>query len=218
LIADEVAGTGRLRTRAGTAGRSGGVGRIRVETSTLTLTDPGDPPFVQDLPTFIFPPPGTPKLRATMLEDSQANNVPVPSDPHANITDNTMVDASIGTSQPVTVHIEAENVPPNTCVDVRVVSKSGPTTVVKSSPLVAKGGGILTATASATFEPGFSVVQLRAFFGDGDTNCALLPAHLRVLKTLNGERVVKLALAGSLGGGSQTVYITETGRRIPVGR
>jgi hypothetical protein len=42
-------------------------------------------------------------------------------------------------------------------------------------------------------------------------------AHLRGLKTLNGERIIKPALAGSLGGGSQTVYITETGRKIPVG-
>jgi hypothetical protein len=214
-----VSGSGVLRARPGSASGDGiaGIGRIRVEGNIVNLADPGDPSFVQDLPTFVFPPAGTPKLRATVLEDSQANTIPVPGDPRANITDNTMVDLTLGTSDPVTVHIEAENIPAGTCVDVRAVAKSGPTQTVKSSPLTAQKGGILTSTADLTFEPGFSVVQLRAVFGDGDTNCALLPAHLRGLKTLNGEQIVKLALGASLGRGSQTTYVTETGRRIPVG-
>ena len=63
--------------------------------------------------------------------------------------------------------------PEGTCVQVRVAAKSGPVSTFTSTPLT-DTDGILTAKALLTFEPDYSVVQLRASFGDGQGGCSLL--------------------------------------------
>ncbi len=116
------------------------------------------------------------------------------------------------------VAIEAENIPPLTQVEVRVVSRAGLTNVFESSPLVEGPKGVLTGVADVTFEPGYSLVQLRAEFGNGGGRLLgkALPRGLRDLKTLNGERIKRVEVGSTMGRATRMVYVTETGRKIPV--
>ena len=152
IIADEVTINGALRAlQAGTGDcfvRKGGLGRIRVEGNTVSATDPGDPLFVQDLPTFTFPPgvfpPGmSPKLRATIVDDGTIPPPEVPADPRAIITDNTMVDVNIATSDLVTVAGEPSDAVTST-VTVGSVSKSNdsPATSRNSLPITSNLGSL----------------------------------------------------------------------------
>ena len=241
LVADYVAGDGELRALGGESGSAdGGEGRIRVEGNTVNLTDPGDPLFVEDTPGFVFPPAGTPKLRATAL-----NAVDVPDDPEGVIDDPVDVDVNINTCDSITLEIEAENVPLDTTVDVRVVPASGYSSVFTSTPLAGTYESS-DATADVSFPAGYSVVQLRAefetgggkYYGMSETYrpqrlrelvivaaaniiAAVMqdsssPAVIHDLRTLSGERVTKMQYAGGAHGGGRVVYVTETGRRIPV--
>jgi hypothetical protein len=70
-------------------------------------------------------------------------------------------DATINSSGPVAVVIEARNVPVGTVVQVRVMSEAVADFVVNSAPL-AGTQELSTATANVTFPPGFSRGLIRA--------------------------------------------------------
>jgi hypothetical protein len=70
-------------------------------------------------------------------------------------------DATFNQSGPVTVGIEARNVPVGTVVQVRVMSGAVPDFVVNSTPLAGTAQAS-TATANVTFPPGFSTGMIRA--------------------------------------------------------
>jgi len=224
LLADSVNGSGRLRATSGggstscgdgslTGGR-GGFGRIRVEANAITLTDPGDPLFVPDLPTFPFPPPNYPKLRAVLLDTQE-----VPEDPRAGIIDpNNDPDLRIISTSSLPLVIEAENLPEGTPVQVTIIPKSGACSTFISTPLM-DSKGTLKATANVQFPPGFSVVQLRATFLPQafEAHGMARPKWFKNIRTLSGEGVIATEAEPLQDGASQTVYVTETGRRITVG-
>lgn len=223
LVADSVVINGALQARVGAGcccfDRRG---RIRVEGNDVAYTNSGDPTLVEDLPTFLFPPANAPKLRAVLL-DGQT----VPSDPKSIINDPDLADVQLMTLSAVTMSIEAENVPVNTTVSVRVIPAETLATTVTSSPLVdPEPDGILTASASVSFPAGYSTVMMRATF-DPELLFLRRPEdtfrkpggekHGEV-KTLNGERITKTEVISNPAGNQQVVYVTETGRRIPMGR
>jgi hypothetical protein len=70
-------------------------------------------------------------------------------------------DASIDQSGPVTVNIEAQNIPLGTVLQVRIMSGATPDFVVNSTPL-AGTLQLSTATADVTFPAGFSRGLVRA--------------------------------------------------------
>lgn len=225
LVADGVSVDGLLYAGGGTSVGGqlrGGDGRIRVEGNDVQYTNPGAPLLVEDLPTFIFPPSSAPKLRAVVLGKED-----VPLDPKAIINDLDKVDMTLATLSPVPLQIEAENVPPGTQVTIRVISASGTESVFTSPGLSAPDpNGIQTDTQNLTFGAGYSVVIMRASFnptllfearpkdtfrkpkGDRHSNA----------KTLNGERIARTEVISTPNGRQQIVYVTETGRHIPVGR
>lgn len=223
LIADRVEGAGRLRAEGGGGGRlgggsthggMGGFGRIRVEGNAISITDPGNPLFIPEQPTFVFPPSHYPSLRARTL-GSQL----IPVDPSALYTDAVNdPDVRIATTEPVSMQIEAKNVPEGTTVQIRIKPVSGAPSVFTSSPLV-DSEGVLKATADVEFPRGFSIVQLRATFAPSplDGHGMLVPRRLRELRTVSGERIVMTNVEAVPGGSSQIVYVTETGRQIHVG-
>lgn len=223
LVADSVFGSGLLRAQGG-SGSSAGVGRIRVEANDVQLVYPGVPLFVEDLPTFIFPPANSPKLRAITL-----GGVGVPSDPSGVIDDPTEADIGIATLDPVTLEIEAENFPVGTVVDVHIMPMFSATTsgichtIVQSTPLADAGGGILTATADLTLPAGYSLVIMRAAFDPStmaqqNRGLRRRPASNRIgsLQTPNGERVIRTELLAGPSGAGRTVYTTDKGRRISI--
>jgi hypothetical protein len=115
-----------------------------------------DPPPSHADPKQLFPDSTAPRLIAT-----QVHNTSVPADPFGNVFAG---DVPIGTpTGNVTIHIQANNVPPGTPVQVRIVPANANASAftVISTPL--KGSFVLsTATATATFPSGPSTVTLRA--------------------------------------------------------
>jgi hypothetical protein len=102
----------------------------------------------------VFPPPGSPTLRAVSVD-----SISVAADPIAGILTR---DLEIATDQPVNINIEARSIPAGTTVGVRIVPERGQFIFATSTPLVDVGGGLLTATATATLPAGRSEIQLRA--------------------------------------------------------
>jgi hypothetical protein len=78
-------------------------------------------------------------------------------------------DATINQSGPVTVAVEAKNIPPGTVVQLRIISEAVPDFVVNSTPLTGTSPTFTTATASVTFPPGFSRGYIRATWNPPQT-------------------------------------------------
>lgn len=155
LVANQVGGQGQLRARPGSGFYSGQNGRIRIDADVVTLTDLGIPNWITDLaPMPVFPAVNAPILQVTTIAGQ-----PVPTDPDATIY---TTETILNTGLPVTVGIEARNIPASTTVNVRVVPARGAPFTVTSTPLVQQGGGVLTANATVTFPSGKSEIQLRA--------------------------------------------------------
>jgi len=130
-----------------------GYGRIRVEAFTIDMQG-SVPPWTSSTPGPVFPPSGSPTLRVASVD-----SVPVPTDPLAGIV---TPDVAIDTDQPVTLNIEATNIPVGTTVRVHIVPEQGDAVRADSTPLVNVGGGLLTATYTTTLPRGKCEIQLRA--------------------------------------------------------
>jgi len=159
LIANSVSGPGQLRAEGGLRGAyrggDGGLGRIRVDADTVTLTDPGVPAWTTDHTSkAVWPSPTAPTLRATVVDGEGA-----PVDPIARIL---TTDLQINNAAPVTIQIEATDIPAGTTVEVRIVPARGDVVTVTSTQLSAGQGGVLTATAQTVMPSGRAEIQLRA--------------------------------------------------------
>lgn len=221
LIANTVIGSGgTLWARGGqvpgTAGAGqGGNGRVRVEADVMKLTIPSGS-FTSGAPGLVFPPLDAPTLVATMVGTET-----VPADPVADVE---AVDVSIESAVPVTIQIEATNIPLGTTVDVRVVPKrEGNSFVVTSTPL----DGTLefsTATAEVTFPRGVSDVQLSAWFEDGggargptppgEKDRAYASATKVKPETPRYRRVHAIVGVETGPGPNEMTYVTGDGRRV----
>jgi len=163
IIADSIDGTGVLNALNGTQYSAGGVGRIRLEANTVTLSNvnpppsfdvPGDPLSDYD----VWPPSGAPVLKATQFEvDGQI--IPIPADPTASLNFSD-ADVAFETDAEVTLYIEAYNIPLDWVITVHVVPISGTPVDVTAGPLVGDEA-FSTTTAAITMPLGFSSVQLR---------------------------------------------------------
>jgi len=130
------------------------------------MTDVGDPIYSAGEagdPPLVWPPNGSPRLAPTLVTFIDRNaspiDVPVPADPRSS-TDFPFADVPIDTNEPITLTIEAENMPLDWSVVVRVVPKSGPDFKV---PAILAGGDLLASTWTAQFATatGFSAIQVR---------------------------------------------------------
>ncbi|MCC5806718.1 MAG: hypothetical protein JJU00_10365 [Opitutales bacterium] len=172
VIADSISGSGLLRALgganpvagAGTQGGQGGVGRIRVEAFTNELIDTGNPAFslgVPEDPPRIFRDPSTPAIRSVSLAGASVSE-----DPRSELSfPNT--DLTLPEAGPVTLLIEAEHVPLDSEVRVRVVRRTGADTDFLA---VHTGGTFEASTWSAEVDVagGFSTIQVRAGFAGGE--------------------------------------------------
>lgn len=166
LIADVVTGDGPLRATSTTPyqGIRGGDGRIFVQANVISLGDPGSPTYVatdfNESPYYVWPPAETPTIRPTKIV-ANAIDYPIPLYPEASL-DFPLADVSFDTQDPITLHIEAENVPTDWIVTVRVTPKSGDTYTVLAEPLT---GDSTYSTTTATFSlnRGFGAIQVRAY-------------------------------------------------------
>jgi len=210
IVATEIAGQGTISATApaprpgystsgetyyASAGGTGGVGRIRLESEILTRTAATTPMYSygDPAPAFIA---GLPGLRITTVA-----GVAVPANP----TGSGDVVLPADTPNPVTVAFETSGVPVGNTVKLTVTPASGATTSVVSPALV---GTTESASASVSVNlPGGPSTLL------AQTSYTLLAAAGNALAPYaGGEQVAEVQLDSSLQGGSTVTLITVSGK------
>lgn len=156
LLADTVSGTVILNAPPGYGAYPGGHGRIRVEGNSLqNLIATSTPQLTMGTPNPVWPPANTPQVQATMIAGH-----PIASDPRGNlIFPNT--DVTFSNANPLTLQIEASNVPLTWSMQARVVQKSGPE-IIGAATFQSGTEAASIWTASLTLPNGISAIQVRA--------------------------------------------------------
>lgn len=135
-------------------------GRIRLETNDrpglANFRGNCTPAPSVGRPGPLFPTQAFPTLRAKMVADQA-----VPADPAGNVL--AEPDITIDSSEPVTVTLEATNIPPGTIVRIRVAGEQADVVLVDSTPLEGTPQ-FSTSTAQVTFPSGLSHVTLNAAY------------------------------------------------------
>lgn len=145
LVAPTIQGSGQLITNSG---------RVRIEADHDFFTGYSAPQYIYGLPTTAMAPPTVPQLKVMLV-----NGIPVPEDPEQGILSS---DVELDEGAPVTLQIQALNVPPGTIARVRVTPEQGNIVEWPSTPFVDAGNGTLSATAVITLPPVPSEVQVVA--------------------------------------------------------
>lgn len=183
------------------AAGDGSVGRIRIEayTNTATINFAQAPSIGQ---------PGVVALpNAPSLTIASVAGVAAPAAPTGSFA-NPDILVPAGTANPMTIGLAAANIPLGTTVTVTVKPLNGAASSAVSSGLAGTLAAS-TATASVTIptnQP--SVISASATF-----TLASLPGAGPLYAA--GEEVKQVRVAAILGGPSQVVYITTSGRELP---
>ena len=205
LVAQSLAGNGQVFARGSVGGvhegccdgPGGGTGRIRMEANNFTFSGTTDPTRVFATPGPVFVP-NDPALRIAAV-----GGVAAPATP-TGVGDVALPQA---VSQPVTIALEASQIPLGTAVSVAVKPASGNPTNVTSTALAGTLAAS-TATAVATLPQGASTIEAYATF------TLVLSGGLAELRH-EGE-TIELAEVGVGSDGAQTVtYVTTSGKRLP---
>ena len=197
LVANTISGNGSITAKSGYAdwGGAGGVGRIRLETYSNNRTAGTDPPYTYGLPTSVFP------ASAPSLSIISVAGTAVPASPTGayNQPDMLLPDTTVN---PVAVGVSASNIPVGTTVKVWVIPQYGSATSVDA--ILSGTDQASTATANMNLSTAYS-------------NVVAAEATFTILQAMywNGEEIDKVKVATRMGGGSETVYITRSGKEIP---
>jgi hypothetical protein len=210
LIANTIVGSGAIDVRGGnggglyyggSVGGAGGRGYVRAEAyyySTFTPETYGIPVNIT-MPNPIFPP------NNAQIRIASVAGVSVPSSAKGSLYGTPDIVLPGALPNPVTVQIEASEVPLDSVVQISVTPPSGARTVFQSTPLSGQSTSS-TATASITLPSGVSVIT------------ATLTVNLQMAKLspiyINGEKINSIEIAANLGGQSETIYITKSGKRL----
>jgi hypothetical protein len=163
LIASFVEGNGHLSASGQPSPAESSVGRIRVEAFEATLRQSTPPYSVGETtdPPLLWPPAGAPSLRIARVFSSTGERVDVSADPRASFQGFPNADASVTSEGPVTVEIDALNLPLGSRVTVRVVPKWSDDFTVDAT---FASGSAVASVWRAVFETpfGISAVQARA--------------------------------------------------------
>lgn len=181
-------------------GSRGSVGFIRAEAFDLTQFTPANNDFSRGLPSPAILP-NLPSLRIAAV-----GGVTAPLNPVASLTANPDIVVPTTVSNPVTVSIQASNIPLGTVVQVTQITDANTQATVNSTPLAGTIANS-TATASVTLPAsGLSILT-------ATTTLNALVAFSRPIH-IDGERIDKVQIAASFGGPAQVMYITASGKRI----
>ena len=206
LIANTITGAGTLNVSGGSGGGqstfpgggSGAAGFVRIESFNFSSFNPNVP---TNSASFALPNPVTipngPALRIASVAGVSAPALPLGS--LAGVPD---IVVPSTTANPVTVAIEAGNIPVGTIVQVTLIPVNGARISAQTGPLAGTQSAS-TATASVSLSSGMSVL----------TASAVVDVSQQAM-LLDGERVHRIEVAASYGGPSEITYITHSGRRI----
>ena len=148
LIAPAITGAGTLNVRGGGGlnVRAGSVGRIRLDAFTQGWTGTGAPTPSFGTPYNVPSPTAQPAVRVTSI-----GGINVAANPTGSFI---TPDVVLNNPNPVTVSIQANNVPVGTVLQLYLFSEVGTDVVLNTAPL-AGTLQISTATVQATFQPGY---------------------------------------------------------------
>jgi hypothetical protein len=185
----------------GSGGGSGGQGYVRVDALYLSGFNPTSSyAITSGLPAL--PSAGSiPSLQIVSIA-----GVAAPASPNGSFAGTPDVVLPPNQSNPVTVVVNAVNIPGGTTVTVTAVPASG--TTASGSATLSGTTASSTANVSLTLPATLSVLTA--------TTTTLIAASNPIF--MNGEHVDKIEVAASFGGRSQLTYVTHSGRRIPVTR
>lgn len=200
LIATILEGNGALSIAGGRSGRwpnqdpgsGGGAGRLRIEAETCTR--PGCP---ANQPGAIFVA-GLPALRIASVAGIAAPAAP---------TGSADIVLPADTASTVAVVVEGRNIPlGNTATIIVTPARGNPTSVISSALVGSELSS--TATASVSLGDGNSVLLATLSYSVSGAQQRALSAYT------DGEKVMRVELAAGMGGKTETVLITESGRRV----
>ncbi len=220
LVASSLSGAGYLNTSGGRCWppypywpSDAGQGRIRLEALADNFTGGCAGVTTRGMQSILFLPSGvTPRLSIT-----QVAGISVPTNPSGSATSpDVLLPGELVSPMPVVVC--AENVPINTLITVEIKPYSGASlsataqnagTLASSTATVSvdipRGGGTITAKAVTAVNPAKSDNGQPQSLSFRDTGL-----------TTDGERFRTAEVSATLGGNSQLVYVTESGKRFPV--
>ncbi len=195
LIANSIAGNGVMSAEGGskTKDNYGGSGRIRIEAFTNSLA-PSNPPYTYGQPGTVFIP-NIPSLAITSIAGTNA-----PSNPTGSYAQPDIMLPST-TTNPVAVTVAANYIPAGTTVTVSVVPQYGNATEVTT-----------TLSGNDTSSTGSANVDLSTQYSNVITAQATFTMQQAMY--YNGEKIEKVKVAATMGGRSNAVYITESGKEI----
>lgn len=204
LVGNEISGSPALSVGGGCywsfCGLGASRGRIRIEAFDLTHFTPANSDFSRGLPSPAVLP------KAPSLKIVSVGGVNAPTNPAASLALNPDIVVPTSVTNPVTVAIQAANIPLGTVIQIAQVIDANEKTVVNSTPLAGTVASS-TATASVTLPTsGMSVLT-------ATTTLNALVAFNQPLH-INGERIERVEIASALGGQSHVTYITATGKRL----
>jgi hypothetical protein len=202
LMATTISGEGTISTNGGsagtggqTAGGAGGVGKIRLEAGTVTRTSQTTPVYTYGYPGAVF------VTNVPTLTIISVAGVSVPSNPSGKFGSPDVV-LPPSTTNPVTVNVSGSNIPVNTTVTVTAIPSNGGSTSASAS-LTGADASATTASVSINLSTSYqTIITAQATF------------TIQTAMYYNGEELEKVRVASTMGGKSETVYITKTGREI----
>ena len=211
LIANVITGAGTLNVSGGVAGGAfnslpgggvGGAGFVRIEAFNFSSFNPS---VFTNTVTFGLPNPVTISAGPALRIASVAG-VPAPATPLGSLAGVPDIVVPSTTANPVTVAIEAANIPLGTVVQVTLIPLNGARVTAQSGPLAGTQAAS-TATASLSPAAGMSVL----------TASAIVDVSQQAM-VIDGERVNRIEVAAAYGGPSEITYISQSGRRIKAGQ
>ncbi|MDA8239130.1 MAG: hypothetical protein M0Z67_02035 [Nitrospiraceae bacterium] len=195
LIANTISGNGIISAKGGNLGNSnaGGKGRIRLEAFTNNFTPGTDPQYTYGQPGVVFAS-NIPSLVITSI-----GGVNVPATPTGSYSQPDILLPNT-TTNPVSVAVAASNIPVGTTVAITVTPQLGTATSVNT-----------TLSGTSASSTGSANITLSTY-----SNVITAQATYTLLASLyyENEKVDRVRVATRMGGESEVVYITESGREI----
>ncbi len=204
IVANKISGLMRFRVNGGTSsgGGHGAPGYIRVEGTDLNEFTPDlETPFIS----YALPNPVT-LPNSPILNIVSVGGVNSPATPKGSFYQQPDIVVPTTMPNPVTVNLQATNLPVGTVLQVTLTNELGERTTVNSTPLAGTQASS-TATASVTLPTsGIAVISASATLN-------LLIAYDKPIY-IDGERIDKMEIAAAFGGPSDVTYISATGKRL----
>jgi len=197
LIANKISGPAGIYINGGWGGS---VGYFRVESFDQTQFTPSYFDYSQGLPGPVFLP-NLPTLTITKV-----GGVNAPSNPAAAFRANPDIIVPTSVSNPVTVNIQATNIPVGTVVQIMQTSDVNTRTIINSTPLAGTNASS-TATATVTL-PTTGMCILNASATLNALTAFGYPVHY------DGERVDKVEIAANDDKSSGVFLVTVSGKRV----